>query len=46
MCSAIERVEHDHVVEPVQELRIEDVLHLLLHLLRMPLEVLRLVAAA
>ena len=36
-----ERVEHDHVVEAVQELRVEDVLHLLLHLLRDPLEVLR-----
>ena len=40
MCSFDERVEHDHVVEPVQELRVEHALDLLLHLLLNPLEVL------
>ena len=35
---AAERVEHDHVVEAVQELRVEDDLELFLHLLLHPLE--------
>ena len=41
---ARERVEDDHVIEPVQELRVEDDLELLLHLLLHPLERRRAVA--